>query len=499
MSNSLTKKAFSGFLWTFIGRGGQFGLRILILMVLSRLLSPSDFGLIASATVVIGLMEIIARLGIGPALIQIDQVSEKHVHTALTIALLSGLIFCFIVFLMAPLFAEFFATSELKLLLRVFSFSIIIVNVGIVSEALMTRRLQFRLLSIIHIVSYFIGYGILGIITSILGLKYWALAVAFMSQILLNSLFVLFIVFPGWPKFCLNSAGQLLRFGTPLTLAKLANFFALQGDYVVVGRMLGMNFLGYYTRAYQLMGLPTNLVGQAVETVLFPTMSKLQNEPNKIKDAEQRLVGSYMILFFPLAFYMFISAPELVQLILGPSWAAVVLPFRLLALAIFFRVAYKVDTTILNALGRVRSVLYIQCTYAGCVLTSTFVGSKYGLNGVALGVLFSILVVYAITHIVVCGELRLSLKDTLNTHLRPIFPIMFIGFVIWVSIFVSRNLFRIPVFIVGFSIAEIFFILYFIWYVRPTVYGKDAAWLINQFAPTFRRTIGLRRTFRNKK
>jgi PST family polysaccharide transporter len=158
--------------------------------------------------------------------------------------------------------------------------------------------------------------------------------------------------------------------------------------------MLGLSALGIYGRAYQLMAAPAVLFGQVLDEVLFPSMSKMQSDNERLASAYFRGVSLIALVMLPVSVLAVILAPEIVFCILGPAWSEVVLPFRILALGLLFRTSYKISDTLTRAKGAVYRRSWRQILYAASVILGAWAGQFWGVAGVAVGILGAVLINY---------------------------------------------------------------------------------------------------------
>ncbi|HTF28020.1 MAG TPA: oligosaccharide flippase family protein, partial [Flavitalea sp.] len=158
------------------------------------------------------------------------------------------------------------------------------------------------------------------------------------------------------------------------------------GDNLVVGRMLGAAALGIYGRAYQFMVMPAGLFGNALDKALFPAMAKVQGDKPRLAKAYLTGVRLIALIAIPLSFLIFLLAPEIIRILLGPEWIEVTLPLQVLACSLLFRMSYKMSDSLSRATGAVYRRAWRQVIYAIMVLTGTYIGQFWGLYGVACGV-----------------------------------------------------------------------------------------------------------------
>jgi len=210
----------------------------------------------------------------------------------------------------------------------------------------------------------------------------------------------------------------LTRFGAGQTLALFLNYWALHGDYVVIGRYLGSRPLGFYSRAYQLMSVAPNLFGSLHATVLFPGLSRIQSDPKRMASAVHEGVEVIATLTLPASVFAIMAAPELVRLVLGPGWVPVVLPFQVLAAGIYLRTAYRLMASVILATGHVFRLAVCQGVYAALVIVGSLYALQWGIAGVAVATLVALVVFYALLSMLAMRIASVRLAVFLRAHLR---------------------------------------------------------------------------------
>ncbi|HET9485932.1 MAG TPA: lipopolysaccharide biosynthesis protein [Chryseosolibacter sp.] len=392
-SGGLLRRTFTGFFWILLGSGVQVALKIGVLAVLARLVTPNDFGLMGIALIVIEFSKMFTHMGVGPALVQRTEIEERHLTTGFTLSLIIGAVFALVLLPSAQYIAVFFRMPELTRILQVLSLVFLIDSFTLIAQALMQRNMNFKINAAIEVLSYAIGYGMVGIPLAYFGWGVWALVAASLSQsILLTTLLLLVQPFPKKIGFNKQAFKDLIFFGGGFTIAKIANFLATQGDNLIVGRLLGARALGIYGRAYQFMVMPAGLFGNALDRALFPAMSKVQHEGSRVAKAYLTGVSLIATIAIPLSFLSVILAPEIVFIALGKEWADVIPPFQILACSLLFRMSYKMSDSLARATGAVYRRAWRQIIYAAMVITGTYVGHFWGLAGVAWGVAAALVV-----------------------------------------------------------------------------------------------------------
>lgn len=416
-SKGLLERTFTGFFWVLLGSGIQVALKIGVLAVLARLVSPDDFGVVGIALIVMEFSKMFTHMGVGPALVQRTEIEDRHLTTGLTLSLLMGAFSALVLLVTAPDIAGFFRMPELTSVLRVLSLIFLVDSFTLIAQALMQRNMKFRINSTIEVISYAIGYGAVGVVLGYLGWGVWALVVASLAQSFLLTVFLLYIQpFPKRLGFERKAFNELIFFGGGFTMAKIANFLATQGDNLIVGRLLGARALGLYGRAYQFMVMPASLFGNALDKALFPAMAKVQNDQRRVAKAYLTGVSIIALIAVPLSLLIFFLAPEIVQVILGPDWTDVVPPFQILACSLLFRMSYKMSDSLARATGAVYRRAWRQVIYATLVLTGTYIGQFWGLPGVAFGVAIALVVNFLLMAHLSLQLTNISAGDMLKAH-----------------------------------------------------------------------------------
>jgi PST family polysaccharide transporter len=394
---ALLSSTFTGLTSQYFGTLTQGLVQVGVLAVLARLLSPADFGLVGLATVFVGLAALAAQFGVSVAIVRQPDLTERHVRAAHTLALGLGVAVTLLVAAGAPLVAELFRNPALTGVLRALSLAFVLANPGVVAEALLEREMAWGRLMWINLTAFVLGYALTGCVLAVQGYGAWALVGSQLAQTLLRTVLLL-RARPHARRPLVSGAEirSLVRFGGGYTLARLFNYGAQQGDYLVVGRVLGVGSLGFYTRAFKLMQLPATYFAAVIAKVLFPIMARVQGEVDRLRMAY--LTGSAVIAFVtaPLSALMIVTAPDIVQVVLGPRWQATVAPFQVLAAGVVFRNAFVMAYCLDGALGDMRKRMVRDFVYAIAVLVGSVLGIRFGLTGVAAGVLAAIVINYVV-------------------------------------------------------------------------------------------------------
>lgn len=390
-SANLPTLVLKGLSWQYATVLSQGVAQLIVLAVLSRLLSPTDFGLIGSAMVFVGAASMFSQFGVAPAIVQRSDVSPRVLRVALSLSVLSGLLVTCLLWTCAGLTADFFGNERVADVVRAVSVTYILSAPGVVSEALLQRQLEFRKLMWANLGSYVVGYLVVGVCLAFLKYGVWSLVAAALSQALVKTVVLLAMQpVPIRPLYSIPEARDLLKYGGTFTLARVLNYGATEADVLIVGRMAGMAALGLYHRAYQLMMLPARYLGQTLERVMFPAMVKTQGRRTALARVYLTSTTAIALIVTPMSAVMCISAPEIVLVLLGEQWIEAAEPFRVLSIGVLFRTSYKLGDSLAKAQGALIERSKREGLYLVAVVLGSLIGVNWGVTGVAAGVLMAV-------------------------------------------------------------------------------------------------------------
>ncbi len=370
-------------------------LKVVVLVLLTRLLSPADFGLVGAALVVISFSLNFSQLGLGPAVVQRPNLEPRHISTAFFASTAFGFMVGAVIWLAAPLIAQFFRIEQLTPVVRWLALVFPISGISTLSDSLLHRDLRFRLIANREVLAYGVGYGVVGVALALLGWGVWALVIAQLAQVTIRAAIMLRAAPPSlharptWTSFL-----ELMEYGVGQSVARLGVILANQVDNLVVGRWLGAVALGLYTRAYQLMAVPTGLLGDVLDKVLFPTMARVQDDSRRLGSAYLQGVAVMALVTLPIGVVSAVLAHELVVVAFGSRWEALVPAFQVLALGMMFRTGSRMSDSLSRATGRVYRRAWRQLLFAGLVFLGAWAGQRWGVSGVAAGVLCALFINY---------------------------------------------------------------------------------------------------------
>ncbi len=411
---TLSHKVKRGSLWIFLSRGiGQLT-RLINVVILARLLSPSDFGLMGIAGITMGVIEVITNPGFREALIQRKGDIKEYLDAAWTISILRGLVLFCIIFLLAPYVALFFESPKAESVIRVVSFTVLfhsLTNVGVIY---FIKDLDFRKQFIFDL-SMTISNVLVAIpLAYVLG-NVWALVFGLLSGAAAKSL-VSYIIHPYRPSFTLNleSVKELFNYGKWITSSNILVLLLNKGDSALVGKLLGTSALGFYQVAFNFSTIPATEISEATYKLTFPAYSQLQDNIERLKKGYLKILRFTSFISAPLAAGIFIMAPDFVRIFLGDKWTPAVSCIQVLSLWGFVRSVSSTTGPLFQAVGR--PDLITKLVFVRFIIMAALIypfSSNWGIAGTAMSVLLSALIVdpiscYLIIRIIKCEATEFS-------------------------------------------------------------------------------------------
>ncbi|WP_143057109.1 lipopolysaccharide biosynthesis protein [Salisediminibacterium halotolerans] len=419
VNKNLFQSAIFGFNWMIISKATQFILQFLLLMVLARLLTANEFGLMGLALSIITITQVLSTMGIGPAIVRRKTIDDEFLQSAFFLSIVLNFFFAVLIYLLASTISVFFNMSHLEEILKALTSIFIIKSFGIVATFLLQRNMSFKILAFQNVFSY-LGYALIGIIFAFAGYGVWSLVFAQIAQAII---FTLIAISVQKHKKTIYINKKLLKelfyFGGGFSLAKIFNQIALQGDNLVIGRSLGSDALGVYSRAYQIMVMPTNLFGEVIDKVLFPVLSKIQDENDKLRYWFVNSQALLILILSPIVAIFTIYTEAIVMVILGADWLDAVPPLQILTLGLFFRTLYKISDSMVRAKGAVYKRANIQLVYAIFVFAGAIIGQFWGLVGVSVGVTVAITINYILMMSLSLSLISTSWSEVFRSLLKP--------------------------------------------------------------------------------
>jgi len=358
----------------------QFG----TLAIMARLISPTDFGVVAMAQSITGFILIFKDLGLSMATVQKEDITVQQVSNLFWINAIIGLFLTSVVIAISPFVASFFNEKVVRNILLISSLGLLIGGLTIQHQALLRRQMKYAQLATVDVVSKLLG-SVISIIIAIQIRNYWALV---LMPLIISSLYLLgiVIVLPWRPKRYRKKAGirSLIDFGKNMTVYGIINYFARNGDNIIIGKFIGASALGYYSRAYSLMMLPIGQLIAPLTGVMIPTMSRLQNKPEEFRKYYKNVITLIAFLTLPLIATLGILGKEVVLIVLGNNWAESILLYQILCIAAFWQPLLSSTGWILTSLNQTKRMVWWGWINSSSLILTFLIGVNWGIKGVTI-------------------------------------------------------------------------------------------------------------------
>jgi O-antigen/teichoic acid export membrane protein len=380
----LAQQAGTALLWRAVQHVGVKGIFLVRLVILARLLSPEDFGLLAICMVAIDVLMRVTDFGMIPALVQRSEADDRHYNAAWTVGIVRALTIAVVVVLAAPFVAQVFREPRAAVILQVLAIRPLLEAAASIKVAELTRNLRFRSLTFLKVPE-----GVANTIIAIAlapSLGVWALVAGSLAGPTAY-LVISYFLAPYHPRLYLNPGAtrSLIHYGRWIFLTGLITVAGSSMLRVVISRQLGAAELGLYFLAARLAFLPAEVASAVVGEVTFPLYSRLQSNVRQTARAFQAVIIGMFALLFPICALMIALAPSLVQEVLGPRWEGTVPIIRLLVFVSIMGVVGEAVIPILKGIGQPYKVAVLEGLQSlfliVCILEFT---GRFGIVGAAL-------------------------------------------------------------------------------------------------------------------
>ncbi len=415
---SLRQKAAQGVLWSVIQKWGRAGISIVTFVILSRLLGPEAFGLVALATVFTTFVEIFLDQGFSAAIVQRADLEPEHLDTAFWVNIFMGLLMTVGGLAASGLIASFFHEPRLTPVLHWLSITFLISALSSTQVAILQRKLAFKSLAVRSLAATTVG-GAVGLVMAFSGFGVWSLV----GQDLASGLAGVAILWRSsdWrPGFRVSTKHykEMFTFGVSVVGNNALNVMLRRSDDLLIGYFLGPTLLGFYTIGYQLLLVIIRLVTEVTNTVAFPAFSRLQLEPERMRRAFYNVTQYTSLIAFPVFIGLATLAPELVPAFFGEKWTPSIPVMQILAMIGILQSVLFFNASVIRASGKPLWELSIMLLNTVCNVLGFLVAVRWGIVAVAASFVIVSYLVAPISYL----ALRKLIQVDFRTYLRQFIP-----------------------------------------------------------------------------
>lgn len=413
---------------TMAAQGAIFFLRMGSTIVLARLLTPQDFGLIAMVTVITGFVAMFKDMGLSMATVQKAEINHAQISTLFWINVVLSLFMMLVTATLAPVIALFYGEPRLTWITLALASTFIFGGFTVQHQALLRRQMHFGTLALIQIISMVVGI-ITAIIAALYGAGYWSLVLMQLATAITIAIGVWVGCDwrPGLPK---RGTGvrSMLAFGGNLTGFNFMNYFARNLDHVLIGRFWGPGQLGLYSKAYGLLLLPLQQITGPITAVAIPSLSRLQNDAERYLKYYLKAISLIAFLTMPGVMFLIIMSDEIIGLVLGQQWTGASRIFAVLGISALIQPVLSTVGWLFVSTGRTDRMFRWGIFSSLCIVVSFIVGLPFGAIGVATAYTICILLLAVPALWYATKTTPISLLSIFNVIWHPALATSIVGF-----------------------------------------------------------------------
>lgn len=444
MSDSLKSKTVKGVVWSSIERFSTQGVQFLIMIIMARLLTPKDYGLIGMLAIFLAVAQSLIDSGFSQALIRKQNRTDVDNSTVFYFNIIVSCSLYLILFITAPFVADFYNQPELTSVMRVVCLGVILNSLAVVQRALLTVRIDFKTQAKASLSAAVIS-GCIGIVLAYSGLGVWALVVQQLLNLSVNTL--LLWIFSKWRPiagFSWDSFHELFAFGSKMLASGLLDTLYRNIYPIVIGKLFSASSLGHYTRAQQFSEFPSSNITGIIQRVTYPVLCGIQDDMERLTNVYRKFLKLSAFIIFPLMIGLSAVALPFVDIILGVQWSFCGQLLQIICFAMMWYPIHSINLNLLQVKGRSDLFLRLEIIKKILGITVLCITAPFGLIVMCYGQIFNSIVALAINtyytgKLINVGFIR-QMKDLLPTILLSL--TMF-GTILLVNGFIESNMYRL--------------------------------------------------------
>lgn len=441
MSENLKKDTTKGVFWSLIERFGTQGVQFLVMLVMARLLSPNDYGVVGMLVVFVAIAQAFVDGGFSQALIRKKDRTEVDNSTVFYFNIVVSVLIYLIFYLFAPCVSTFYNMPTLTPFMRVICLSIIINAFGVVQRALFNANIDFKAQAKASLIAVVIS-GAIGITLAFRGFGPWALVWQQLSNLVVNTLFLW--IYSEWRPilaYSWKSFNELFSFGSKLLATSLLNAIYNNIQTIVIGKLYAAKSLGLYTRAAHFADLPSQQFTSVFMRVTFPVLCKVQDDLERLTSVYRRMLRVSAYIVFPLLIGMAAVAHPMIEVFIGKQWIECAYMLQIICFAEMWYPIHAINLDILQVSGRSDLFLKIEIYKKIVSLALLAISAPFGIIAMCYSNLLSSLICLYINTYYSSKILGISLLSQLKDLFPTISLAMVMFVIVQVVIFFISNVF----------------------------------------------------------
>ena len=418
---SVKKELSKGVFWIAVAKYSGIVIQLLITAILARKITPTAFGTVAIASVVLYFLDILSDIGIGPAVVQYKQLTKSHLNSLFTLTTYIGVLLTAMLYLLSSYISVFYDDVTLERVCQLMSIVIFFHSLNVVPYSLLRKEQRFRAIAF-RSLFFRILSGCIAVWGAFHG---WGVYALLVSPIL-TAIGFFCLCYIDYPlQFVLRMDKEAVKMVASFSFFQFAfsfcNYFSRNLDKLIIGKYFSMTQLGYYDKSYHLMMLPIQNVSYVIEPVLHPVLSTLQNDKRELKAKNQKLAVLISNISFPIGLMLYFCGAELIRIVYGGQWDAAVPVFRILALSLPLQMILSTNVPLFQAAGKTNHLFMSGILNTCCTVIGFFIAAYWGnsIEAVAwswdITLTINFINTYLILHI-------FTLTESFTSFFKSLFP-----------------------------------------------------------------------------
>ena len=438
-SDDVINKTNASVLFRLVFKGGQQLVALGLAILLARILSPSEFGVIAVANMIIHYANNFTNFGLNNALVQKDDVEKIHINTVFTLDITISFLLVFITVLSAERISTFFHTPDVCPVLKWMSLYYVITTFYHIPVVILRRDIDFRFLTVVEFIEGLL-ISLSAIALALAGYSYWSIVIASLTIPAVSAI-ILMLKTRWLPKLIIGrNMGELYSFGFWNFVRAQVQLMVSKIDYFVIGRYLDVHTLGLYEKSFELTERAMSGLTMPVNAIFFSTFSRLKKDIKQVKQVFLEASALLALVSYPVLFGLIGVAPHFVISCLGRQWEYAVIPLQILSTACLFRVLLGITASVNVAIGKYKAHTLLNIISAGIFVFLCLVLVQYGIIAISIAFLIYCTISFIVSFGIIYANVQVHPLELLKAIWCPLAgSILMLGVLLSLRLFVLTD------------------------------------------------------------
>lgn len=427
---SVKKVLIKGFTYTAIAKYSGIVVSLIVTAILSRILSPTDFGVIAVATVVINFFNMISDMGVGPAIIQHRNIDKHDLRSIFTLTIYVGLSLTLLFYFLSSFISSFYDDVRLLNIFKIFSIAIFFHCIDIVPNSLLKKSKRFKFIATRSVLVQ-ISTGILAVIAALCNMGIYSLLI----QPVVSSIAIFvfnYMQYPLYPIIRLSnkSISKIISYSSYQFLFSVINYFSRNIDKLLSGKFFGISELGYYDKSYRLMMLPVGNLSHVITPAIQPIFADFQHDKKWLYIKSLKLIHILALIGLPLSAFLFFSSKECIILVFGNQWYESIPIFKILSLSVGIQIIYSPQGAFFQSANAVKEMFYCGIITAILIIIAVLMGCIVfnSIEFMAWGIVIAYFIAFIqVYYVMITRVLEQNFLDFFKIFYHPLILVLIIS------------------------------------------------------------------------